>query len=113
MKKSRNLKTILVLLGLALCLTMLNTNTSMAEGTDLLTVTGQIRTIQGTIVTFEKQGVFYPVAELYLPKWAKPGKKASLLYSRKGYSNYYYEMVKPGAKFKTLEEQTKALNEPR
>lgn len=109
MKKNSLKKATLFLLTLAVCFSFLSaSDLTVAAEPALHAATGQITGLQGTVITLGQKGAYYPVSEIDLPSWVKVGKNASLLYARKGYTNYYYEIVQPGQKFKTLNDRSAA-----
>ena len=78
-----------------------------------MTITGEVTNIKGMVITLDKTKIFYPAIEIDVPDWAIKGAKASMSYYPKNYKNYYYEIVKPGGKFKvkeTIERESKELN---
>jgi hypothetical protein len=114
MKRDFLRKATLFFLTLAVCFSFLSPiDLSGAAEPVLHRATGQITGLQGTVITLDKKGVYYPVSELRPPAWVKVGEKASLLYAGKGSTNYYYEVVQPGKKFATLEDSTSAKKEKR
>lgn len=107
-------KATLFFLALAVCISFLSiTDLPVAAEPALHAATGQITGLQGTVITLDKKGVYYPVSDLHLPAWVNVGENASLLYAGKGSRNYYYEVVQPGKKFTTLEDSTNAKKEKR
>ncbi|MBW2094378.1 MAG: hypothetical protein JRI80_05770 [Deltaproteobacteria bacterium] len=109
MKKNCLKKATLFFVTLAMCFSFLSTpDLSVAAEPALHAATGQITGLQGTVITLGQKGVYYPLSEMYLPAWVKVGENASLLYARKGYTNYYYEIVQPGKKFTTLDARATA-----
>ncbi|RLF58318.1 MAG: hypothetical protein DRN37_05170 [Thermoplasmata archaeon] len=107
MKKNSPRKTTLFLLTLAICAFLLGTaNLSAAEEPAFHMVTGQVTGLQGTVITLDGKGLYYPISEIYLPSWVKEGESASLLYVSKGYIKYYYEIVQPGQKFTILDDRS-------
>jgi hypothetical protein len=86
---------------------------AQSTGEEIATITGGITNIKGMVITLDKTNVFYPAIEVDVPDWAIVSSIASLSYYVKNYKNYYYEIVKPGEKFKvkeTLEREKKELN---
>jgi hypothetical protein len=86
---------------------------TQSTGEEIMTITGEVTNIKGMVLTLDKSNIFYPAIEVDVPDWAIVGSKASLSYYVKNYKNYYYEIVKPGEKFKvkeTLEREEKELN---
>ncbi|MFZ0449989.1 MAG: hypothetical protein WAL98_12175 [Desulfatiglandaceae bacterium] len=86
---------------------------TQSTGEEIMTITGGVTNIKGMVLTLDKSNIFYPAIEVDVPDWAIVGSKASLSYYVKNYKNYYYEIVKPGEKFKvkeTLEREEKELN---
>jgi len=109
MKKNSLKKATLFLLTLAVCFSFLSaSDLTVAAEPALHAASGQITGLQGTVITLGQKGTYYPISEMYLPAWVKTGQNASLLYARKGSTNYYYEIVQPGQKFKTLDDRAAA-----
>ena len=78
-----------------------------------MTVTGEVTNINGMVITLDKTKIFYPAIEINVPDWAAQGSKVSMSYYTKNYKEYYYEIVKPGEKYKvkeTIEKERKELN---
>ncbi len=114
MKRNFLRKATLFFLSLAVCFSLLSTtDLSGAAEPALYRVTGQITSLQGTVITLDKNETYYPVSEIYLPAWAKVGEKVSLGCARKGYTNYYYNILKSGQKYTTLENPSSAKMEKR
>jgi hypothetical protein len=114
MKKNSFTKATLFFLTLAVCFSLPGTmDLAGAAEPALPAVTGEITGLHGTVITLDKSGVYYPISEMRLPAWAKVGEKATLLYERKGYTNYYYKILKPGQKVTTLENPSTAKVEER
>ena len=83
------------------------------RGEIIMTITGEVTNINGMVITLDKTKVFYPAISIDVPDWAIVGAKASMSYYTKSYKKYYYEIVKPGEKFKvkeTIERESKELN---
>jgi len=86
---------------------------AQAKSETIMTVTGEVTNINGMVITLDKTKIFYPAIEIDVPDWAIVGTKASMSYYTKNYKKYYYEIVKPGEKFKvkeTIERESKELN---
>ena len=86
---------------------------AQARSERIMTVTGEVTNINGMVITLDKTKVFYPAIEINVPDWAAQGSKVSMSYYTKNYKEYYYEIVKPGEKYKvkeTIEKERKELN---
>jgi hypothetical protein len=86
---------------------------AQARSEIIMTVTGEVTNINGMIITLDKTKIFYPAIEINVPDWAVQGSKVSMSYYTKNYKKYYYEIVKPGEKYKvkeTIEKERKELN---
>ena len=86
---------------------------AQARSKTIMTITGEVTNIKGMVITLDKTKIFYPAIEIDVPDWAIKGSKVSMSYYTKNYKNYYYEIVKPGEKFKvkeTIERESKELN---
>jgi hypothetical protein len=86
---------------------------AQARSEIIMTVTGEVTNINGMIITLDKTKIFYPAIEINVPDWAVKGSKVSMSYYTKNYKKYYYEIVKPGEKYKvkeTIEKERKELN---
>jgi hypothetical protein len=86
---------------------------AQARSEIIMTVTGEVTNINGMIITLDKTKIFYPAIEINVPDWAVQGAKVSMSYYTKNYKKYYYEIVKPGEKYKvkeTIEKERKELN---
>ena len=106
----------LILCSLILACIFMVISTDMpaqAKSQRIMTVTGEVTTINGMIITLDKTKIFYPAIEINVPDWAVKGSKVSMSYYTKNYKKYYYEIVKPGEKYKvkeTIEKERKELN---
>ena len=86
---------------------------AQARSEIIMTITGEVTNIKGMVITLDKAAIFYPAIEIDVPDWAIKGVKVSMSYYTKNYKQYYYEIVKPGEKFKvkeTIERESKELN---
>ena len=86
---------------------------AQARSERIMTVTGEVTNINGMVITLDKTKIFYPAIEINVPDWAAQGSKVSMSYYTKNYKKYYYEIVKPGEKYKvkeTIEKERKELN---
>jgi hypothetical protein len=86
---------------------------AQARSETIMTITGEVTNIKGMVITLDKTNIFYPAIEIDIPDWAIKGSKVSMSYDTKNYKKYYYEIVKPGEKFKvkeTIERESKELN---
>jgi len=86
---------------------------AQARSEIIMTITGEVTNIKGMVITLDKTKIFYPAIEIDIPDWAIKGSKVGMSYYTKNYKQYYYEMVKPGEKFKvkeTIERESKELN---
>jgi len=86
---------------------------AQARSEKIMTITGGVTNIKGMVITLDKTNIFYPAIEIAIPDWAIKGAKVSMSYYTKNYKKYYYEIVKPGEKFKvkeTIERESKELN---
>jgi len=86
---------------------------AQARSEIIMTITGEVTNIKGMVITLDKTKIFYPAIEIDVPDWAIKGAKVSMSYYTKNYKQYYYEIVKPGEKFKvkeTIERESKKLN---
>jgi hypothetical protein len=84
-----------------------------ARSEKIMTIIGEVTNIKGMVITLDKTKIFYPAIEIDVPDWAIKGAKVSMSYYTKNYKEYYYEIVKPGEKFKvkeTIEKESKELN---
>jgi len=84
-----------------------------ARSEKIMTITGEVTNIKGMVITLNKTTIFYPAIEIDVPDWAIKGVRVSMSYYTKNYKKYYYEIVKPGEKFKvkeTIERESKELN---
>ena len=86
---------------------------AQARSEIIMTITGEVTNIKGMVITLDKTTIFYPAIEINVPDWAVQGSKVSMSYYTKNYKKYYYEIVKPGEKFKvkeTIKRESKELN---
>jgi len=87
--------------------------TAQARSEKIMTITGGITNIKGMVITLDRTKIFYPAVEIDIPDWAIVGSKVSMSYYTKNYKKYYYEIVKPGERYKvreTIERESKELN---
>ena len=86
---------------------------AQARSEIIMTITGEVTNINRMVITLDKTKIFYPAIEIDVPDWAIKGAKVSMSYYTKNYKNYYYEIVKPGERYKvkeTIERESKELN---
>jgi len=86
---------------------------AQARSEKIMTITGEVTNIKGMVITLDKTKIFYPAIEIAVPDWAIVGAKLSMSYYTKSYKKYYYEIVKPGERYKvkeTIERESKELN---
>jgi hypothetical protein len=114
MMKNRTKRLILFSLILASVSIVISTGvTAQARSEIIMTITGEVTNINGMVITLDKTKIFYPAIEINFPDWAVQGAKVSMSYYTKNYKNYYYEIVKPGERYKvkeTVERERKELN---
>ena len=114
MMKNRTKRLILFSLILASVSIVISTGvTAQARSEIITTITGEVTNINGMVITLDKTKIFYPAIPINVPDWAIVGAKASMSYYIKNYKKYYYEIVKPGEKYKvkeTVERESKELN---
>jgi hypothetical protein len=73
-------------------------------GSDIImTLTGKISAIKGMVLTLDRTYKFYPAREMKIPDFAVAGARVGLSYYIKNGKYYYYEIVKPGHRFKFKE----------
>ena len=83
------------------------------RGEIIMTITGEVTNMNGMVITLDNTKIFYPAIPINVPDWAIVGAKASMSYYTNNYKNYYYEIVKPGERYKvkeTVEKERKELN---
>lgn len=114
MMKNRTRQLILLSLILASISIVIATGVpAQARSEIIMTVTGEVTNIKGMVITLDKTNIFYPAIEIDVPDWAIVGAKVSMSYYTKNYKKYYYEIVKPGERYKvkeTIEKERKGLN---